>query len=144
MTENSSSQLERGLGLRDLVLFNLVAILGISWVATAAKAGPGSITLWRLRVNCKPAKKLPANDANEREWTLEAEPSHAAVAGVVDSSWRLTQMPYNCRPSLRQGNRCYPSASPPGLTFASIRVIRGQSSPSSPHLVTKAYHAALV
>ena len=41
-------QLERGLGLRDLVLFNLVAILGISWVATAAKAGPGSITLWLL------------------------------------------------------------------------------------------------
>jgi len=48
MTENSSSQLERGLGLRDLVLFNLVAILGISWVATAAKAGPGSLTLWIL------------------------------------------------------------------------------------------------
>jgi glutamate:GABA antiporter len=47
-TENGSSQLERGLGLRDLVLFNLVAILGISWVATAAKAGPGSITLWIL------------------------------------------------------------------------------------------------
>ncbi|HSV62130.1 MAG TPA: APC family permease, partial [Chthoniobacterales bacterium] len=47
-TENSSSLLERGLGLRDLVLFNLVAILGISWVATAAKAGPGSITLWIL------------------------------------------------------------------------------------------------
>src|SRR2546423_7844569 len=48
MTENSSSQLDRGLGLRDLVLFNLVAILGISWVATAAKAGPGSLTLWIL------------------------------------------------------------------------------------------------
>ena len=48
MTENSSPQLERRLGLRDLVLFNLVAILGIPWVATAAKAGPGSITLWLL------------------------------------------------------------------------------------------------
>src|SRR2546421_155010 len=48
MTEPGSTQLERGLGLRDLVLFNLVAILGISWVATAAKAGPGSITLWLL------------------------------------------------------------------------------------------------
>src|SRR3954447_12901842 len=48
MTENSSPQLERRLGLRDLVLFNLVAILGIPWVATAAKAGPGSITLWIL------------------------------------------------------------------------------------------------
>ena len=43
-----SSRLEQRLTLRDLVLFNLVAILGISWVATAAKAGPGSITLWVL------------------------------------------------------------------------------------------------
>ena len=48
MNQDQSPQLERGLGLRDLVLFNLVAILGISWVATAAKAGPSSITLWLL------------------------------------------------------------------------------------------------
>lgn len=48
MNENSSPQLERRLVLRDLVLFNLVAILGLPWVATAAKAGPGSITLWLL------------------------------------------------------------------------------------------------
>jgi amino acid transporter len=41
-------KLERRLTLRDLVLFNLVAVLGISWVATAAKAGPSSITLWLL------------------------------------------------------------------------------------------------
>jgi amino acid transporter len=40
--------LERRLTLRDLVLFNLVAIIGIPWVAAAAKAGPGSITLWVL------------------------------------------------------------------------------------------------
>ena len=45
---DSSPQLERRLGLRDLVLFNLVAILGIPWVATAAKAGSSSITLWIL------------------------------------------------------------------------------------------------
>jgi amino acid transporter len=44
----ASSQLERRLTLRDLVLFNLVAVLGISWVATAAKAGPSSLTLWIL------------------------------------------------------------------------------------------------
>jgi amino acid transporter len=40
--------LERRLNLCDLVLFNLVAVLSISWVATAAKAGPSSITLWLL------------------------------------------------------------------------------------------------
>jgi amino acid transporter len=45
---DESSRLEQRLTLRDLVLFNLVAIIGIPWVATAAKAGPGSITLWIL------------------------------------------------------------------------------------------------
>jgi amino acid transporter len=40
--------LERTLTLRDLVCFNLVAVIGIPWVATAAKAGPGSLTLWVL------------------------------------------------------------------------------------------------
>jgi amino acid transporter len=48
MTSHSAPELERRLSLRDLVLFNLVAIIGIPWVATAAKAGPGSITLWIL------------------------------------------------------------------------------------------------
>src|SRR3982751_151188 len=48
MTHNRAPELERRLTLRDLVLFNFVAIIGIQWVATAAKAGPGSITLWIL------------------------------------------------------------------------------------------------
>ncbi|MEP6937443.1 MAG: APC family permease [Chthoniobacterales bacterium] len=48
MPENSSPQLQRALSLRDLVLFNLVAVIGITWVATAAKAGPSSLTLWLL------------------------------------------------------------------------------------------------
>ena len=40
--------LKRVLKLRDLVLFNLVAIIGLRWLATAAKAGPSSIVLWLL------------------------------------------------------------------------------------------------
>lgn len=36
------------LGLRDLVLFNIAAVAGIRWLAAAAYAGPGSITLWVL------------------------------------------------------------------------------------------------
>jgi amino acid transporter len=40
--------LKRVLTLRDLVLFNLVAILGLRWLATAAKAGPASLVLWLL------------------------------------------------------------------------------------------------
>lgn len=38
--------LRRELGLRDLVLFNLAAVIGIRWLVAAAQAGPGSITLW--------------------------------------------------------------------------------------------------
>lgn len=40
--------LKRALGTRDVVLFNLVAVLGIRWFSTAAKSGPSSITLWVL------------------------------------------------------------------------------------------------
>ena len=40
--------LARALGLRDLVLFNLVAVVGLRWLATAGKAGPSAIVLWLL------------------------------------------------------------------------------------------------
>jgi glutamate:GABA antiporter len=41
-------QLRRELGLRDLVLFNIAAVIGIRWLAAAAHTGPVSITLWLL------------------------------------------------------------------------------------------------
>ena len=34
--------------MRDLVLFNLVAVVGLRWLATAAKAGPSALALWML------------------------------------------------------------------------------------------------
>ncbi len=40
--------LRRALGLRDLVLFNLVAVIGLRWLATSAKAGPSALVLWLL------------------------------------------------------------------------------------------------
>ena len=44
----SESALPRVLGLRDLVLFNLVAVVGLRWLATAGKAGPSALALWVL------------------------------------------------------------------------------------------------
>jgi len=41
-------QLPRVLTLRDVVLFNIVAILSLRWTATAAAAGPSSLTMWVL------------------------------------------------------------------------------------------------
>ncbi len=46
--ESAEVPLQRALGLRDLVLFNLVAVVGLRWLATAAKAGPSAIALWIL------------------------------------------------------------------------------------------------
>src|SRR6476659_6752223 len=40
--------LPRALDLRDMVLFNVVAVVSLRWFATAAAAGPSSITLWIL------------------------------------------------------------------------------------------------
>jgi glutamate:GABA antiporter len=40
--------LNRALGLRDMVLFNFVAVVGLRWLATAAKAGPSALSLWSL------------------------------------------------------------------------------------------------
>ncbi|MEP6618693.1 MAG: APC family permease [bacterium] len=44
----AEQSLRRALGLRDLVLFNLVAVVGLRWLATAAKAGPSALALWML------------------------------------------------------------------------------------------------
>jgi len=41
-------RLRRELGLRDLVLFNIAAVIGIRWLAAAAHTGPVSLTLWLL------------------------------------------------------------------------------------------------
>ncbi len=41
-------ELERELGLRDITLFAITCIVGTRWIAAAAHAGPGSVTLWLL------------------------------------------------------------------------------------------------
>jgi amino acid transporter len=41
-------ELPRVLTLRDLVLFNIVAVLSLRWTATTAAAGPSSLTMWVL------------------------------------------------------------------------------------------------
>ncbi|MBA3346235.1 MAG: amino acid permease [Gemmatimonadales bacterium] len=46
--EAPQATLPRAMNLRDLVLFNVVAVLSLRWFATAAAAGPSSLTLWVL------------------------------------------------------------------------------------------------
>jgi amino acid transporter len=44
----TTPQLVRALKLRDLVLFNLVAVLGLRHLGTTGKAGPATLLLWLL------------------------------------------------------------------------------------------------
>jgi amino acid transporter len=48
VAEETHVALPRELTLRDMVLFNVVAVVSLRWMATAAAAGPSSITLWVL------------------------------------------------------------------------------------------------
>ena len=48
LDSTAAGHLRRELGLRDLVLFNIAAVVGIRWLAAAAQAGSGSLTLWLL------------------------------------------------------------------------------------------------
>src|ERR1051326_7935273 len=47
-TTQTHSRLVRALKLRDLVLFNLVAVLGLRHLGTTAKFGPGSLLMWLI------------------------------------------------------------------------------------------------
>ncbi len=46
MTSPKAPALRRELRLRDLVFFDICAIVSLRWVAAAAHAGPGSFVLW--------------------------------------------------------------------------------------------------
>jgi amino acid transporter len=38
----------KAMGLTDVVLMNIVAVVGMRWIARGARAGPASVTLWAL------------------------------------------------------------------------------------------------
>ncbi len=54
MTDRAAAApaLPRTLTLRDLVLFNIVAVMSIWWLATSAAAGPSSLVLWVIAGLC--------------------------------------------------------------------------------------------
>ena len=43
---SAGDRLPRVMGLRDVVLFNITAIVGLRWLTTAAQFGPASLLLW--------------------------------------------------------------------------------------------------
>src|SRR5215212_277164 len=47
-----SAAFKKELGLRDLVLTQIVFVVGGSWVGTAAKLGPSQTAYWLLAIAC--------------------------------------------------------------------------------------------
>jgi len=47
---NSSTELRRELGLADLVLMQVVFVVGSGWVGTAAKLGPSQLVFWLVAI----------------------------------------------------------------------------------------------
>lgn len=45
---NAPGHLRRVLGVRDVVLFFIVAVVGLRWIAAAAAAGPSSLVIWAI------------------------------------------------------------------------------------------------
>ena len=85
------TELLRALKVRDIVLFNIVAIVGTRWISLAAATGPSSISLWILALilffipQCVAvihlSKKYPV-EGGVYEWAkVEFGDFHGFVAG---------------------------------------------------------------
>src|SRR5262249_1908676 len=48
LSQSSSGGFRRVLGLRDVVLMNVIAVVGLRWISRSARAGVPSISLWLL------------------------------------------------------------------------------------------------
>ncbi len=83
--------LHRELGLRDLILFNIAALMSTRWIGVAAHVGPGAISLWILAaafflvpcafVVAKLSRRFP-QEGGLYIWTREAfGPWHAFSCG---------------------------------------------------------------
>jgi len=47
-TADRDTRFIKVMGLTDVVLMNIVAVIGMRWIARGARAGPASVTLWAL------------------------------------------------------------------------------------------------
>jgi len=95
--------LVRAMGLWDVILFNIAAVLGPRWVATAAHTGPSSIALWlsaallfflpMALVITELATRYP-HVGGIYAWTHEAfGPFHGFVAGWTYWTYSIVYFP---------------------------------------------------
>src|SRR6185437_13162320 len=95
--------LVRGMGLWDVILFNIAAVVGPRWVASAAHTGPNSIGLWLTAaalfflptalVITELATRYP-HVGGVYAWTQEAfGPFHGFVSGWVYWTYSIVYFP---------------------------------------------------
>jgi amino acid transporter len=97
------TQLPRVMRLRDVVLFNVAAIVGLRWLTTAAQFGPASLLLWLLAMltfflpSAAAVRELAEIDPGAGgiyRWVHRAfGPRHAFVAGWLYWSNNLLYFP---------------------------------------------------
>lgn len=85
------TELPRVLRLRDVVLFNIAAIVGLRWLTTAGRIGPASLVLWALALvifflpSAVAVRELADQDPHEGgiyRWVTRAfGPRHGFLAG---------------------------------------------------------------
>jgi amino acid transporter len=85
------AELPREMGLRDVVLFNVTAIVGLRWLTTAGRIGPLSLVLWALAMvifflpSALAVRELTDLDPGEGglyRWVSRAfGPRHGFIAG---------------------------------------------------------------
>src|SRR5438128_9987119 len=85
------SRLPRVMTLRDVVLFNITAIVGLRWLTTAGRIGPASLALWVLAMvlfflpSALAVRELTDIDPGEgclSRWVARAVgPTHGFIAG---------------------------------------------------------------
>jgi amino acid transporter len=88
---SQTEQLPREMGLRDVVLFNITAIVGLRWLTTAGRIGPLSLVLWALAMvifflpSAVAVRELTDIDPGEGglyRWVTRAfGPRHGFIAG---------------------------------------------------------------
>jgi amino acid transporter len=80
-TGRSGDGFIRALNLRDVVLMNVVAVVGLRWIARGARTGPASVTLWilawvaffiPLAVACSALAKLYPEQGGVYSWVRRA------------------------------------------------------------------------
>ncbi|HWG36381.1 MAG TPA: APC family permease [Terriglobales bacterium] len=101
--ESRPHGLVRGMGLWDVILFNIAAVVGPRWVASAAHTGPNSIGLWLTAaalfflptalVITELATRYP-HVGGVYAWTQEAfGPFHGFVSGWVYWTYSIVYFP---------------------------------------------------